>query len=316
MTRRRLYLGGALMVMACQPAIIPDAPKAEMSTPLEIFETLAAEDMQGRKPETDGHEKARGYLQEQLLLSGNFDEIGVRVFSAKERNKDGEVEREFDGHNIYGVIDADADNAKPVLIITAHYDHLGMHKGEVFNGADDNASGCAALFALAESFRAAPPDHDIVFVWLDVEEQGLQGAFALASDEKLLGDRRAVNLNLDMISRNEKEIYMSGSYHYPEMKRLLKNAAYETGITLKFGHDSPRDGAQDWTMLSDHAAFHSVGIPYAYFGVEDHPHYHKPTDDFETVPQAFYKGSVQTVINAAHILEDHLDQIAKPARRD
>lgn len=311
---RALYIAAALLVAACQPAIMPDAPVADMAKPLEIFETLAADDMQGRQPETEGHEKARSFIQDQMLLSGDFDEIGERVFTAKDRDQDGNILREFDGYNIYGIIDADPGNTKPVLIVTAHYDHLGVHKGEIFNGADDNASGSAALFAIAKSFTTDPPDHDIIFAWLDVEEAGLQGAFALAADEKLLGDRRAVNLNLDMISRNEKEIYLSGTYHYPEMKGLLKNASQGTGITLKFGHDRPRDGAQDWTMLSDHAAFHAVGIPFAYFGVEDHPHYHKPTDDFETVPQEFYRGSVQTVINAAHILDNHLGEVARAKR--
>lgn len=311
---RGLYMGTALLLLGCQPAIMPDAPKAEMTTPLEIFQTLAADEMQGRQPETEGHEKARSFIQEQMLLSGDFDEIGERVFTAKDRDQDGNILREFDGYNIYGIIDADPSNTKPVLIVTAHYDHLGVHKGEIFNGADDNASGSAALFAIAKSFITDPPDHDVVFAWLDVEEEGLQGAFALVSDQKLLGSRPAVNLNLDMISRNEKEIYLSGSYHYPEMKRLLKHAAHGTGITLKFGHDRPQDGAQDWTLLSDHAAFHAVGIPFAYFGVEDHPHYHKPTDDFETIPQEFYAGSVQTVINAAHILEEHLGILAKPRK--
>ena len=312
MIKRSLYVGAAIAIAACQPAILPDAPKADMAKPLEIFETLSSDAMEGRQPQTEGHEKARGYIEEQMLVSGYFDEIGERTFPATAKNKDGEIVREFEGRNIYGIIDADPEDSRPILIITAHYDHLGVHKGQIFNGADDNASGCAALFAIAKSFRDAAPDHDIIFAWLDVEEEGLQGAFALVADEKLLGDRRAVNLNLDMISRNEKEIYLSGTYHYPEMKRLLKNAAHNTGIVLKLGHDRPSDRDQDWTMLSDHGAFHAAGIPFAYFGVEDHAHYHKPSDDFETIPQEFYQGSVQTVINAAHILEANLSDLAKP----
>ena len=314
MIKRFLLAASIICLLGCKGPAAPDAPQVQMDHALEVFEALSSDAMAGRKPGTDGHEKARGYIGQQLLLSGLFDEVGERQFPVEIKNKDDEVVQSFEGRNLYGLINADPDNSKPLLVITAHYDHLGTHDSKIYNGADDNASGCAALFAIAKSFETAPPDHDVLFVWLDVEESGLRGAFALIEDDKLIGGRSVVNLNLDMISQNEKEIYLAGGYHTPKIKKLLKNAAHGTGIKLKFGHDRPEDKGQDWTLLSDHGAFHKAGIPFAYFGVEDHAHYHKHTDDFETIPLAFYKGSVQTVVNAAHLLEENLESLARPAK--
>ncbi len=103
---------------------------------------------------------------------------------------------------------------------------------------------------------------------------------------------------MDMLSINNKgELYASGTYHYPELKPVLENI--ETGeVKLLFGHDGPEDGADDWTLASDHGPFHKKGVKFIYFGVEDHEHYHQPTDEFETIPKEFYKKSVQTILNA------------------
>lgn len=311
---RAFRLGlAALLLASCQQAV--NAPQAEMERTLRVFETLSADDMQGRYPETEGHDKARAFLISEMLDSGLFDHVGERPFDAVQKNKEGEATREFMGRNLIAVIDVDPDDKTPVLVVTAHYDHLGIRQDKVYNGADDNASGSAALFAIAQSFRDAPPEHDIVFAWLDVEEAGLQGASALVADNMFEG-RPAFNLNLDMISRNDSEIYVSGTYHYPELGKLLKNAANGTDILVKYGHDRPEDKDQDWTLASDHGAFHEAGIPFAYFGVEDHAHYHKPSDDFETIPLDFYTGAVQTIINAAHIIEGDLQSLARTRKEE
>ncbi|HFB54859.1 MAG TPA: M28 family peptidase, partial [Hellea balneolensis] len=145
---------------------------------------------------------------------------------------------------------------------------------------------------------------------------GLLGARNYVKTSGSFNTRPVLNLNLDMIAQSQKnELYMSGSYHTPALKSYIEQAAQGTDINLLFGHDRPEDGNDDWTSQSDHAAFHNVGVPFVYFGVEDHPYYHKPTDTFETLPLDFYKKSLNTVVNAAHILDDHLDTLAKPVER-
>jgi hypothetical protein len=84
-------------------------------------------------------------------------------------------------------------------------------------------------------------------------------------------------------------------------------------VSLKLGHDTgPDDSFDNWTYQSDHGVFAKAGIPWVYFGVEDHPEYHKPTDDFATVPQDFFLKAVQTVVMAARRFDDQLG--TAPAR--
>ncbi len=90
------------------------------------------------------------------------------------------------------------------------------------------------------------------------------------------------NLNMDMVSRNDKnEIYASGTFHYPQLSKYIDSIRPLTKVTVSLGHDDASKGASDdWTTQSDHYPFHKKGIPYIYFGVEDHPDYHQPTDQF------------------------------------
>ena len=73
--------------------------------------------------------------------------------------------------------------------------------------------------------------------------------------------------------------------------------------------------SQDWTSKSDHVAFHEKAIPWVYFGVEDHPEYHRPTDRFGTIPQDFFRRSAATVVTAVRSFDDDLDAIAKDSGR-
>ena len=222
------------------------------------------------------------------------------------------------GVNVVGRIDGTARNhARHVLVVTAHYDHLGIVKGQIYNGADDNASGVATLLAAAEGFAADPPKHDVIFAALDAEEGGSRGARVLVSDPPVPLANVALNVNLDMISRSDKnELYAAGAAHFPFMKRRLETIAKTAPVTLKLGHDTPAWGeSQDWTVESDHVAFNEKGIPWVYFGVEDHPDYHQPTDDFDNIPVDFFRRSAATVVQAVRAFDDDLDQIAHEAGR-
>lgn len=308
MTRCKSLFFSIVVLSGCSQV----APKADMSQALYVFETLSADDMQGRRTGSEGGLKAQVFLREEIakLNVFNITEEFAFTFTPWENRPD----KEFSGRNFNGLIDIDDEDTGPLLVITAHYDHLGIDEDKIYNGADDNASGSAALFAIARSFAQAPPQHDVLFIWLDAEELALGGAVEYMKSIDNFKGRPVFNLNLDMISQNEHELYMSGSYHMPALKPLLMPAAKGTGLKLSFGHDRPEDKGQDWTLQSDHGVFHKVGIPFAYFGVEDHAYYHHPSDTFDTVPVEFYKKSVQTIINAAHILDKNLEDVARPAK--
>jgi Zn-dependent M28 family amino/carboxypeptidase len=158
---------------------------------------------------------------------------------------------------------------------------------------------------MMDYFSNVQPIHTIVFAALDAEEGGLNGAVSLANDSTFLESVK-LNINMDMIAQNtDNELYAVGTYHFPDFLGVLESI--ETGnIDLLFGHDRPEDGSQDWTFASDHGPFFRKGIPFIYFGVEDHEHYHQHTDEFETIPQEFYKNSVQVILNAVIAMDEFL----------
>lgn len=284
-------------------APLPTELSLKISTPLEITEILSSDLMAGRETGTPGSAQARFFIQKELKARGLEPHQHKFTFL----NRDGS---DVEGINLLARIDGKSDG--PVMVITAHYDHVGVQNGEVFNGADDNASGVAGAFAVADHFLANPPEHSVVFAFLDAEEAGLHGAHALVRDGLPSGGDIAFNMNFDMLSKNDKnELYAAGAHHRPWLEPMLKAVAEDAPIDLKLGHDDPSLGPrEDWTLLSDHGAFHRAGIPFVYFGVEDHGEYHKPTDDFETIPQDFFLGSIETVILAAERIDADLGDIA------
>jgi Zn-dependent M28 family amino/carboxypeptidase len=198
------------------------------------------------------------------------------------------------------------------MVVTAHYDHLGVRNGQVFNGADDNASGVAALIAAATRLNADKPNHSILLAALDAEEAGLGGARAFVAAPPVPLHAIALNINLDMVARDAGNVlFASGTSHYPSLKPYLEKVA-RPPVVLKFGHDVAGSKQDDWTRDSDHFPFHDVKIPFVYFGVEDEAHHHKPTDDAETVTKEFFVGAANTILAAIRALDANLDAIAKP----
>ena len=252
---------------------------------------LSDDAMEGRGIGTDGSTRAREMLIETM------DRLGVQPlngawehpFSVVMNMKKGIAK----GTNVLGWI-AGTEHPEEYIVVSCHYDHMGIMDGEVYNGADDNASGTAALLAFAEYFSTHAPRHSIIFAAFDGEETGLIGSRAFVDDCMERGLAIKANVNMDMIGRNEhNEIYLCGRSRYPDLYARL--AIPEVGVTVKFGHDGS-DGKEDWTMASDHANFHRRGIPFIYLGEEDHPDYHEPTDDFERLMPEFYQGVTQLAI--------------------
>jgi hypothetical protein len=97
----------------------------------------------------------------------------------------------------------------------------------------------------------------------------------------------------------------------------VEAAAAEAPVTLLTGYDEPTDNPRDdWTLLSDHGPFHMVGIPFLYLGVEDHEHYHQPSDTFENMTLDFFLGAVETAKDVARRVDAQLAEIAAAEPRN
>ena len=289
-------------------AVTPNSRIVDAKQLLRDVETLAADDMQGRGIGTPGGAKARDYV------AARFKEAGLKSFGASYfqpfdfTNRSGE---KVNGVNVIGYI-AGKTNPEKYIVVTAHYDHVGVRNGEIYNGADDDASGTAALFALANYFKEKRPSHSIIFAAFDGEESGLRGSRKFVAEPPVKKESIVLNINMDMVSRNDKnELYAAGTYHYPIFKPQLEAIAKDAKIKLLLGHDRPELGSGDWTNQSDHFAFHQAKIPFIYFGVEDHKDYHKPTDDFVNINQEFYVRAVETILEAVKTFDKNLPLIEK-----
>ncbi|GGG16262.1 aminopeptidase [Dokdonia pacifica] len=257
---------------------------------LEHVKTLSSDTFEGRRTGEKGGLLARAYVIK------TFDSLQVAPFGSKYEHKfTFEIQgKEYNAANILGQIKG-TDYPDKYIVVSAHYDHVGVKKGEVYNGADDDASGVSALFALAEYLAKNPPKHTIILAAFDAEELGLKGAYYFV--DKMKGAHIVANINMDMISRSAKnELYVVGTPHNERLKSIIENFENPTSSKLLIGHDGA-DKKQNWTNASDHAAFHKEGIPFLYFGNEDHAGYHQPSDDYENITPEFYKNSVHIVIS-------------------
>lgn len=272
---------------------------------LSDVEILSSDSYEGRKTDTKGAEMARTYL------NTRFTSIGLKSFpelQAYEQAFSFETGKgTINGKNMIGYIEGKTEE---VIVISAHYDHIGIINNEVYNGADDNASGVAALLKFATYFSQNKPQHTLIFAAFDAEEMGLRGSKAFVEQSPVSLEKIKLNINMDMISRSDKnELYACGTFKHPELKKYF----ITTNPTIKilFGHDDPKTGHNDWTNQSDHSSFNARNIPFIYFGVEDHEDYHKASDDYQNINKEFFNNAATGILEIINNIdkERHLQSI-------
>ena len=288
---------------------------------LRNIQILASDSLEGRGFTKPGNRKAQALIAnefkrlklETVVDSGyiqNFNHTykgkrRQRMFPVKGKEK-GDVnvpDTTVVGGNVVGMIKGKTNK---VIVITGHHDHLGIKNGKIYNGADDDASGSAAVIAIADYFKDKTPNHTLVFATVDAEESGMLGSAYLVKNFPLGKENIVLNINMDMIAHNDKnELYACGLFHYPNLREPLTKV--NSTINLISGHDNKDDKNQDnWTNSSDHRSFHKEKIPFIYFGVEDHKDYHKDTDTFENINQEFYIEAVKLIIQAVENFDNDL----------
>jgi Zn-dependent M28 family amino/carboxypeptidase len=266
---------------------------------MSTLQQLCTEMANGRKPGTEGHQWAKEFI------IGEFQSIDLNPLEGGYLQTD--TTRSDAGlNNIHGMISGSTER---YILITAHYDHLGQMENKTYYGCDDNASGVAAMLEIARFFADKTMKHSLIFIAFDMEETGLLGAEYWVNNAPVALENIDLILNMDMISKNDKnEIYASGTAHHPELRMPVKVAAQAfKDISVKFGHDRVNSRDEDWTFSSDHGPFHTKGVPHLYFGVEDHPHYHQPSDTFERTSFSFYWQVTNFLIATVEQLDKNID---------
>jgi len=198
-----------------------------------------------------------------------------------------------------------------VVIVQGHIDSRVsdvMDANSDAPGANDNASGVASMLELAARLKAAPPRHSVLFVALDGEERGLIGADQFIQRPPVPLESIALNVNLDMTARvDDGYLWATGTWQYPQLRPMLDPIQPVGSVRLVMGKDTPSDtGADNWVNSSDHAVFHRERIPFVYFGVDYHPDYHEPTDDYERVVPARFIAATELIVQGFRALDEGL----------
>jgi len=208
----------------------------------------------------------------------------------------------FPTQNVVGLIEGgDLRLRRELVLVGAHYDHDGEHQGQIWPGADDNASGTAGLLELAEAFGngGKVPARSILLCAFAGEEKGELGSQHYADHPVVPLDRVVAMLQMDMIGRNEEHgadgtllleretaeqnansINIIGSLFSPDLKRTMETSNRQVGLNLKYRYD---DTPENLLRRSDQWPFLQKGIPALFLHTGDHPDYHRPSDTADKI---------------------------------
>ncbi|MDG1043126.1 MAG: M28 family peptidase [Flavobacteriaceae bacterium] len=210
------------------------------------------------------------------------------------------------------------------IILSAHLDHVGMHDGEVFNGADDDGSGTVAILEIAEAFKAAKdngygPKRSIIFLHVTGEEKGLLGSQYYTDYDPIVPLTQTVsNLNIDMIGRTDPKrlegkrnyIYLIGS---DKLSTDLHNVSEEmntkyTNIELDYTYNDENDPNRFY-YRSDHYNFAKNNIPIIFYFNGTHADYHKATDTPDKIEYDLLENRTRLVFHTAWELANRADAV-------
>ncbi|MFP4487979.1 MAG: M20/M25/M40 family metallo-hydrolase [Bacteroidales bacterium] len=186
--------------------------------------------------------------------------------------------------NVLGKIEG--KNKDEVIVIGAHYDHMGMSDGYIYNGADDNGSGTVGVMTLARAINASGvvPEKTIIFALWTGEEKGLLGSRYYAANPTVAIDNIKMNLNFDMISRyvsddQPNKVTMTYTDSYPYFREITEKNLASYNIALEPDYQD----AKNASGASDHRSFMEKGIPIMRFKPGHREEYHKPGDEVSTI---------------------------------
>jgi hypothetical protein len=275
------------------------------------IEVLSSDSLEGRETGKPGQKMAAEYI------ANHFKKIGIPPYKRKTYYQKFKVKSErhickcddcdlaffkrifksnqtIKGENVLGYIEG-SDLKDELLIITAHYDHLGKHDSLIFNGADDDASGVSAALEIAEAFMLAKkggngPRRSILIMPVSGEEKGLLGSRYYTDNPIYPLENTVANLNIDMIGRlddwheNGNYVYLIGSdrlsYDLHNLNEKINDDYIGIDLDYRF---NDKDDPNRYYYRSDHYNFAKNNIPVIFYFNGVHEDYHKPSDTIEKI---------------------------------
>ena len=258
--------------------------------------TFAGDQMEGRMTGENGNNMAAEYLRNFYIDAGVESPI-------EENNYYQPIPASYfnggsNGNPSQNVLAFIKGSEKPdeIIVLSAHYDHVGIENGEVYNGADDDGSGTVALIEIAKAFQKAKkqgngPKRSILFLHVTGEEIGLYGSRYYTENPLFPLSNTVVNLNVDMIGRigsekegNDNYVYLIGSDKLSQELHDVSEAVNKryTNLELDYTYNDDNDPNRFY-YRSDHYNFAKKNIPVIFYFNGTHADYHKHTDTPEKI---------------------------------
>lgn len=222
------------------------------------------------------------------------------------------------GRNVVGLLEGSDPRLKSqTIIVTAHHDHMGDVNGHIYHGADDNASGTAAVMRIAQAFVEGNmrPKRSILFMVYDGEERIFLGSYYYVTHPIVPLNQTVANFNMDMIGRNEDDpnwpvpadgnanmVNVLGTRYNPDLSKVIANANRSLGLVLDHKMDTV-DPDSLWSR-SDHFWFATLHIPQVLFQTGLHPDYHTDNDTWDRINYPKYTKIVRLVFYSVDEVAD------------
>jgi hypothetical protein len=277
---------------------------------------LAGDKLEGRLTGTPGNDSAAAYIARRYsylglkpLYPGYLQNFVARPAAAAHTGDTAGLKTQ----NVVAMLQgSDPALRTRYIVVGAHFDHLGRSTqyamdpaagNAIRNGADDNASGTAAVLQLARMFSISRPKHSVIFVNFSGEEEGLLGSQYFVENSPVPLDSIVAMFNFDMVGRLvDDKLFVYGTGSASELPSLVDSANLRIVPALKI------QGGGDGFGSSDHSSFYAKNIPVLHFFTDNHDDYHRATDDVEKINAA---GEAR-VVNLAFDMIESLD--TRPAR--
>lgn len=287
--------------------------KIELESLKKNLYVVASDEMGGRDTGSPGQKKAGEYM------INFYKNIGVS-FPKAQGSYYQKVPSDFmkkrgggnlpDSENILAFIEG-SEKPEEIVVVSAHYDHVGTKNGVVYNGADDDGSGTVAVMEIAKAFQSAKkagngPKRSILFLHVTGEEHGLFGSDFYSSNPVFPLSNTVVDLNIDMIGRDDaanrgkQYVYVIGSEMLSSELKVINEVANKKTVNLElnYKYDDPKDPDRLY-YRSDHYNFAKNNIPVAFFFDGIHEDYHKPTDTPDKIDYPLLQKRTQLVFATA-----------------
>lgn len=277
------------------------------------LKVLASDELEGRRTGEIGQKKAANFIADYYKRLGILPPKGTdSYFQAIPANfMKGTTIRLKDSENVWAFIEG-TEKPEEVLIISAHYDHMGILLGQIYYGADDNGSGTASLMEIARIFKelynqGIKPKRSVLFLHLTGEEFGLFGSKYYVQNPIIPLKNTIADLNIDMIGRTSPEykgtkdyIFVVGSDKLSDDLHSISEKANIESVNLDLDYSfNDENDPQQIYYRSDHYTFAKEGIPAIFYYNGTHEDYHLPSDTFDKIDIPLLKKRTQLIFNTA-----------------